>query len=332
MSVIPIPRSRPVCSEALSHTIEEVVQIPSGACFTASSHESHDPISVLPHGILARFPCNGRPSIHTLPIDVLAEILRPLHPTDLICLGLTCKTLLATVLPHINSTPAEYVKSQGYHCNQCYAFYNPDFTTLPIRLTYGWIRDKKRWRYCPRCHEILPRKPEIYHVRLKGTKTLPYREDLCIPEIAWKHLPKKQRYKALVSSWCHSPSTLPSDLQKTRHSQFWCPKQHRPMLISSHRNSVSCPMCFENEVPDLENIKHFRNSGRHSSASALLFLALIGGCVVLLPFYLAGKAVEEASLRVWEGVDRRKKGMGREGKTMYASRRGVGGGGLRHRR
>ncbi|KAJ9605037.1 hypothetical protein H2200_010426 [Cladophialophora chaetospira] len=147
-------------------------------------------------------PHRQEPTLTTLPPEILLEIASHLHPVDRICLSLTCKTLLSNTLPALRITPADWLR---FHYGR-YSYRIPQTPNLYVRLANGWL-PKDRFRYCRKCHKILPRCAEYFKQRL-CKKRMPRFDhhvgNTGVTQKEWKSMGKRKRYSYFVEIWCRS--------------------------------------------------------------------------------------------------------------------------------
>jgi hypothetical protein len=185
----------------------------------------------------------------SLPPEIVLEIASYLHPVDRICLALTCKSLLSSTLPTLNSHPADWVL---FH-DRRYSYLIPHMPMLYVRLAHGWI-PKDRFRYCNHCYKILPRCPEYFKQRLRRKKKPKYDGRVGytgVTEKQWNSMSKKKRYAHLLHDWCHSEKGDSSDY----FCVYCCQKEseggrERDREDDRERGSCSvhCPLCLEQDL------------------------------------------------------------------------------------
>lgn len=176
-------------------------------------------------------------SITNLPPEILLEILSHLHAVDRICFSLTCKTLLFRALPTLRVTSTEWVRFPY----RPWTFLVPQVSNLYHRLADGWL-PRHQYRFCRRCHRILPRCAEYFKPRLRK-KRMP-RFDFhvgCtgVTEKEWKSMGKKRRFAYFVDIWCRSGQEDDCDL-----CFVGCSQKDRELGTCT----IHCPLCLERDL------------------------------------------------------------------------------------
>ena len=146
-------------------------------------------------------PQRQRPSLTTLPPEILLEIASYLTPVDRVCLSLTCKTLLSKTLSTLRITSHHWLRA---HYRR-YGWPKIHVPALYPRLADGWL-PKDCYRYCYRCHKIMPRCPKYFKKRLCKKRMPKFDRHVLghtgIMEKEWKSMGKRKRYACFVEMWC----------------------------------------------------------------------------------------------------------------------------------
>lgn len=201
----------------------------------------------LTHEPLAVLASRAKLSLESLPYDIHHLIIEYLHPVDRLCLGLTCKTLLVSTHVHPRLTRATWIRfipTWVYSTLLSYECLMPEWYPVLPRLAHGWL-DKKVWRYCWKCHRILPRVASWFREkgRMKMDKAPRWSVKVGIPKAKWLKLGKRARYTHLIDTWCMSAQEDSSVMycDDCRHGHY----QPGPDPLST---PVECPICLEKEL------------------------------------------------------------------------------------
>ena len=110
-----------------------------------------------------------------------------------------------------------------------------------LRLAHGWI-DKKKLRYCWKCHKILPRDESFFRRRLKCKKNPVWSVKVGTTKDEWLNLSRRQRYAHLVETRCYSEAPDSSGL-----SCDFC-RQEDMKDVKQGNHPIECPLCLEKEL------------------------------------------------------------------------------------
>ena len=188
-----------------------------------------------------------RASLESLPYDIHNLIIAHLHPVDRVCLGLTCKTLFTSTYIHPRLTRATWIRfipTWVFSTLLTYERLMPEWHPLLPRLAHGWL-DKKTWRYCWKCHRILPRIPSWFTEkgRMKMNKSPRWNVKVGMNKTCWLELSKRARYRHLIERWCTST--------QEDSSMMYCDDCRRGRYeseLDQPPTPVECPICLGKEL------------------------------------------------------------------------------------
>lgn len=192
-------------------------------------------------------------TLQSLPYDIRALIFEHLYPVDLVCLALTCKSLLATIYAHPRLPPAKWIRytpTPSVGAPLTYFHITPEWYPLFPRLAHGWL-DKKTWRYCWKCHRILPREPGWFKEkgRMKMAKSPRWSVKVGMSKEEWLSLGKKTRYRHLIETWCTSGQEDSSAMycDGCRGGRYEA-GEGQPVQQKQQMAPVECPICLERDL------------------------------------------------------------------------------------